>query len=137
MDQLSKNNFSLFIKLSLLITVISVIVLFYLSYTQILPQKGIYLYPFLFFGINLLVHLMLLKGAEKSPEDFINYFLIGTTAKMLVYFIFLIIYIMVISKTNNKSFAAVFFVLYTLFTSVEVLAILKHVKNTDKSKKAN
>lgn len=135
MNELSKNNLKLFTTTSAIVTIISVISLFYMSFAQILPQKGIYLYPFLFLGVNFLVHLLLLKGAEKSPEDFINYFLMGTSAKLFIYFIFLIVYIMAISKTNNKSFAAVFFVLYTLFTSVEVFAILKHIKSLDNSKK--
>jgi len=134
-NELSKTNFKFFAITSSIITIISVIALFYMSFAQILPQKGIYLYPFLFLAVNFLVHLLLLKGAEKSPEDFINYFLMGTSAKLFAYFIFLIVYIMAISKTNNKSFAAVFFVLYTLFTSVEVFAILKHIKSLDNSKK--
>lgn len=135
MNVLSKNNLKQFVYLSLIVTIISATILFYLSNKQVLPQKGIFLYPFLFFTINFLVHLLLLKGSQKAPEDFVNYFLIGTTVKLFAYFIFLIIYITVISKTNNKSFAAVFFILYTLFTSVEVFSILKHIKDTEKAKK--
>lgn len=134
MNVLSKNNLKQFVYLSLIVTIISAAILFYLSNKQILPQKGIFLYPFLFFTINFLVHLLLLKGSQKEPEDFVNYFLIGTTVKLFAYFIFLIIYITVISKTNNRSFAAVFFILYTLFTSVEVFSILKQIKETEKAK---
>ncbi|MES2836039.1 MAG: hypothetical protein V4667_00820 [Bacteroidota bacterium] len=135
MNELSKNNFKHFAITSLIGTIISAIVLFYLSFVQVLPQKGIYLYPFLFFAINILVHLILLKGAEKSPEDFINFFLIGTSIKLLIYFAFLIVYLMFISKTNNRSFAGVFFILYAFFTSVEVFSILKHIKTLANSKK--
>lgn len=134
MNNPSKQSLKLFLILSAIITVISALALFFLSKNGVLPQKAIYVYPFMFFAINLLVHYLLLVGSQKAADEFINYFLIGTSAKLFLYFIFLIVYITVISKTNNKSFAAVFFVLYLLYTSVEVFAILKHIKNVEKQK---
>ena len=87
-------------------------------YTRSFP----YLIVF-FFAATLLVYYFMLKSLEKRPAKFVNIFLLTTMVKLFVYMAVMVTYAL-INRDEARQFIIAFFILYIIFTIIEVLALL-------------
>ena len=115
-----------FIKALIVTTVLVVIagVIFYAStpgyyYTPAFP----YLLVF-FFVAAILVYHFILKSVEKRPARFVYVFMLTTMIKLFAYMTFMITYAL-INRADARAFIITFFVLYVIYTIVEVIALLR------------
>lgn len=83
-----------------------------------------------FLIINAVMHYLLIASSKAKPAKFVRVFMVVTFAKILVYLIFLVIYI-VFLKIGLKAFLLCFVVTYLSFTIFEVLELSKILKNTN------
>jgi L-asparagine transporter-like permease len=121
-----KKAFQKFI-LILSVTTAVIIALAMLIYSLTPPHYYTRAFPFLllfFYIVNLLMYRFLLKEMEKRPEKFINAFMAITTIKLFLYMIVMVVYAMIF-KEDAKQFITVFFILYVVFTSIEVVSLLR------------
>lgn len=83
-------------------------------------------FPYLivfFFVATLLVYYFMLKSLEKRPAKFVNIFLLTTMAKLFVYMAVMVSYAL-INREEARQFIIAFFILYIIYTIIEVLALL-------------
>ena len=96
----------------------------------VLAQYYLHIYPFLiafFVIISILVHFIVLKASNFRIAKFSTLFMGSTSAKLFIYIIFLIIYVLV-DKENAVSFLLTFLVLYFVFTVFETFSLLIDLK---------
>lgn len=74
-----------------------------------------------------LIHLILVKVAEKDPKRFVGYFMGITAIKLFGYLIIITIYAL-IKREAALGFTLWFLVLYLLYSGFEVVMLLKHFK---------
>jgi hypothetical protein len=86
----------------------------------------------LFFSVTLAVHWVILKITELKPARFVSYFMLATFAKLVIYFIAVLIYVFT-RKDHLLPFILSFFILYIFYTVFEVANTLSQTKDTDKS----
>jgi hypothetical protein len=72
---------------------------------------------------TVLSHLHLIKALGKSIQVFTNTFILSITLKLMLYFMFLLVCLL-IDNTNALSFVVTFFALYICYTSFEVIQLL-------------
>jgi F0F1-type ATP synthase assembly protein I len=121
-----KKAFKNFIKTLLITTVLVVLaaVLLYMNipaeyYTPALP------YMIAFFALaTLTVYYFMLKATEKRPAKFVNIFMLTTTLKLLIYLAVMLVYAL-INREDARPFIITFFILYLIYTIVEVVSLLK------------
>ncbi len=73
-------------------------------------------------------HLRLLKTVAKNIQVFTNAYILSITIKLMVYFMFLLICLL-IDSSNALSFVISFFILYIGYTIFEVVQLLNVKKN--------
>jgi len=84
-------------------------------------------YPFLvafFFITTLVVYHFMLKSLESRPARFINVFLLTTMLKLIAFMTFMVVYAL-LNREVARPFIIAFFVLYIIYTSIEVVSLLK------------
>ena len=81
-----------------------------------------------FFGITLLVHIMLLRAGEKDAKKFVPVFMGMVGLKMFISLGMLMAYLALVEE-SVKSFAVAFLVQYIAYTVLEVTSVLKALKN--------
>lgn len=122
-----------FSKKLILISLITVALTFGLSY--IIPENLISKsWPFIagfFFAISLLVHRFLLKKSGGHQTKFINAFLLTTTVKLLLFLSIILIYVL-LNRDDAIGFILTFFAYYLIFTSFEIVSILKYLRKSEK-----
>ncbi len=121
-----KESFYGFIKTTTITTIIMVVVSI-IVFTNISPWYYPPVFPYLlaFFVIaTLLVYHFMLKSLENRPARFVNVFLLTTMLKLLVYMIFMVIYAL-LNREFARPFIVSFFILYIVYTILEVVSILK------------
>ena len=114
----------------LLIFAISIGIIFFVVFKYLLAQYYLPVFPFLiifFTIISILIHYILLKASNFRIAKFSTFFMGSTTAKLFIYVIFLVIYVLV-DKLNAVPFLLTFFVLYFLFTIFETFSLLIDLK---------
>lgn len=90
--------------------------------TPVLP------FLFIFFLIlTLISYYILIKSAQKKFIRFLNYYLLTTTAKLLLFIAVLFTYIM-LNRKDAVPFALSFFILYLCYTIFEVVSIVGYSK---------
>jgi hypothetical protein len=107
---------------SLIVVAVSI-----LLFSSILSEYYLPVFPYLlvlFFVVALTVYHFMLKALEKRPTWFVNIFLLTTMLKLLVYMIFMLVYAL-LNREEARPFIAAFFVLYVIYTVVEVVSLLK------------
>ena len=87
--------------------------------TPVLP----YLFVF-FFSVTLAVHYVLLKASEKKLSKFSINFLLLTFIKLMLYFGVILTYVF-IYRNDAANFIITFFIFYLLYTSFEVISIVR------------
>lgn len=86
-----------------------------------LHYTTIYIVP-VFFIITLLTHLILVKSKSKDPRKFQMYFFGAGALKVLGYFAFIAV-VYIAAGTLTRSFAAVFMIVYLIFTLFEMILL--------------
>jgi hypothetical protein len=90
-------------------------------------------YLFLFFiAVTLLGYYFMLKSVEKKFIKFLNTFLLFTTAKLLIYIIVLVVYILM-HRWDAIPFGISFFLLYLCFSIHEIVSIVSYSKKLGKN----
>lgn len=84
-------------------------------------------FPFLivfFLLVTLIIFHFMLKAIEKRPARFVYMFMLTTLLKLLAYMTVMVTYAL-LNKEDARAFIITFFILYVIFTSIEVIALLK------------
>jgi hypothetical protein len=82
--------------------------------------------PFLvafFYSLNLVVYYILLTATKKKFSRFVNYFLVGTFLKLLVYIIVMFAYVLY-KRVGIVPFLITYLALYIIFTFFEVSSLM-------------
>lgn len=80
-----------------------------------------------FFIVSGYVHRFLLKKSDGNQAKFINAFLLTTTIKLLGFLSVIVIYVLVF-RDDAVGFILTFFTYYLVYTTFEILSILKYLK---------
>ena len=129
----TKNFLNYFKRLLFIALALELIILFFFQkFSQYDFKISSYLIVF-FILVSSFIHWVLLKACEKKPAQFVPYFTGTIGIKLLCYFSFIIIYLL-INRSEAKQFVITFFVLYIVFTVYEVFSILGHVNSLNKKK---
>lgn len=115
-----------FIKSMVVTAVIIVIValIFYsLAPSDYYTQSFPYLLAFFMIAAVVVYHFML-KAIEKRPARFVGIFMLTTMVKLFAYMAVMITYAL-LNREEAMAFIVAFFVLYVVFTIVEVSSLLK------------
>lgn len=115
-----------FIRL-LVVTAVLIIIVALIFYSLTPSTYYTTSFPYLlgFFIIaSIIVYHFMLKAIEKRPARFVNSFMLATLIKLFVYMAVMITYAL-LNREEAMSFIVTFFVLYVIFTIVEVAALLK------------
>lgn len=75
-----------------------------------------------------ILHYSNLQASAKKPSKFASGFLMLTGIKMMIYLILITSYVL-LNPEKASMFLISFFILYILYTTFEVLSILKHLRN--------
>ena len=122
-----------FSKNLIIISIITIALTFGLTY--IIPENLISnSWPFIagfFFAISLLVHRYLLNKAGGQHTKFVNAFLLTTTVKLLLFLAIIVIYVL-LNRDDAIGFILTFFIYYLIYTSFEIVSILKYLQNVKK-----
>lgn len=124
-----------FIRTLIVITII-VILLSLLIYAILPAAYYTPAYPFLiifFFTATLVVYYFMIKALEKRPAKFVNIFLLTTMIKLFVYMFVMVLYALM-NRDEARPFIIAFFVLYIIYTIVEVVALLAENSKTGRKK---
>jgi hypothetical protein len=87
-------------------------------YVQTFPLQLIVISTFTIF-----THLRLIKAVEKNIQVFTNTYILSITIKLMLYFMFLLVCLL-IDSSNALSFVVSFFILYICYTVFEVIQLL-------------
>lgn len=102
----------------------------YALFGTVLEKFYLPVFPYLigfFVSVSLLVHFTLLKASDFRIAKFSTFFMGSITAKLFLYIIFLVIYVL-FDKENAVVFLITFFVFYLLFTIFETISLLIDLK---------
>ncbi len=121
-------KYSFAISLTLLAISCQVLILFvYQPVIGKAPNLFVQLFPAYFLIINLLMHNILVNTAKNQPKKFVSRFMGLTTGKMMISLIFVLI-VGLASRPDFKAPAITFVVFYLLFMVLEVLFIVRDLK---------
>lgn len=111
-------------KYSIGLTILSLIVGvggFYVLYSVLnSPITGVY--PFLVcfvFTVTLFMHIILARAVNQKPAAFINRFMLGSSVKLFVYLIFMVVYAL-LKREQAVHFVLTFFLLYIIYTFYDI-----------------
>jgi hypothetical protein len=125
-----KSQFVVFLKkitiLSLCIGALIVISRFMLPAKYFSPALPFILV--LFYASNIIVFNILIKATAKRINNFINYFMISSFLKLMLYIVVLSVYVF-LNKQDAIPFTIGFFLMYIIFTVFEVTSLLKTNSN--------
>jgi hypothetical protein len=81
----------------------------------------------LFYVITAIVHYVLLRITALNPRKFVGYFMLATSLKLMNYLTVVVVYVFYV-KEGILSFILTFFILYIIYTVLEVATILVQTK---------
>ena len=81
----------------------------------------------LFATITGMVHIFLLRAAQKDPKAFVKGFMAANTIKIFLYLGFVVIFVLFMKK-NAVVFLAEFAIFYFVFTAFEVSLLYSHLR---------
>ncbi|MDP4281204.1 MAG: hypothetical protein Q8867_03555 [Bacteroidota bacterium] len=124
-----KTEFNSFLKKLLIFSgilgIIALILFFFLPrhfFTPVLPLIFVF-----FILVTLLSYYLLLRIVHVRFIRFVNYFMLSTFVKLILYIAILVLYIF-LNKKDAVPFALSFFILYIFYTFFEISAILTYSK---------
>jgi hypothetical protein len=128
-----KSNFIDFLRKLVIFSVILSFITIGLSFlipktdiTPVLPWLFIF-----FLAITLISYYILINAAQKKFIRFLNYYLLTTTVKLVLFIAVLMTYIM-LNRKDVVPFALSFFLLYLCYTIFEVVSIVGYSKTLQK-----
>ncbi len=125
-ESLRKFGFNLFL-LALILTASG-----YGLFLFVIPESYFLLFPlvpFFLYAVTIIVHIYLVRASENDARRFTARYLGAMGLKMLIYIIFMILFL-VLTAEHAIPFLMSFLVCYAAFTLVEVISILKYLKQT-------
>lgn len=111
---------------TLIISTLVVIIIGSIVYAAMPSEYYTPAFPYLiafFFIATIVVYYIMLKSLEKRPAKFVNIFLLTTMVKLFAYMAVMVSYALA-NRAEARQFIIVFFILYIIYTIVEVLALL-------------
>ncbi len=121
-----KDTLLRFVK-SLVITTVIIVIVGVIFYSLTPAEFYSYTFPYLlafFMLASVLVYHFMLKAIDKRPARFVNIFLLTTMIKLFAYMAVMIIFAL-LNREDARAFIVTFFILYMVYTSVEVSSLLK------------
>jgi hypothetical protein len=121
-----KKHFYDFLRTLVVVTLI-VIALSFVIFSIIPEWHYPPVYPFLlafFFIATLLIYHFMLKALQKRPARFVNIFVLTTMLKLLLFMVVMVVYAL-LNREVARQFVVSFFLLYIIYTVMEVISILK------------
>ena len=122
-----------FLKRLLIFSLILGVITFGIAF--FLPPKAITpVLPFLFLffiSVTLTGYYLLIKAAGKKFIKFLNYYLLTTTLKLLLFIAILVGYIM-LNKEDAGPFGISFFILYLLYSVFEVVSLVSYSRSLNR-----
>jgi len=106
------------------------------KYTQSFTASRFHFFNVFVFVVTAIVHYLLMKQSTNRPQKFINSFMLSITAKLMLFVIVIVAYAFT-HKPQAPAFIVSFFIMYIVYTSLEVIEILGFLKSVDKNKNAN
>ncbi|HRZ41736.1 MAG TPA: hypothetical protein P5228_03430 [Bacteroidales bacterium] len=94
-------------------------------YFTFTPAYTWWLLPLAFYVISLAGHTLLARAMRGKPDQFMVYFLLATTVKMLLYLGLLLIWFFLAGKTIPGPFIGAFALLYLSVTVLDLGNLLK------------
>jgi hypothetical protein len=85
--------------------------------------------PVIFYLVNAVFHGTLLVASRQNMQKFSQRFLAVFGVKILILLAFIITYAY-LNPTKAVAFLITFFVLYLIYTSFEVISVLRYLRNT-------
>lgn len=114
-----------FILLTLLTVVIMAILnIIHRRFFQFDPAFTWWLLPLAFYGISIAGHALLIRAMKGNPDQFMIYFLLSTTVKMLLYLGLLLLWFFMAGQTIPMPFVGAFALLYLSTTGVDLGTVL-------------
>lgn len=99
-----------------------------IGFVFLLPEKFItpvlYYILIFFYSVTLIMYYVLLKASEKKLSKFSINFLLLTFIKLMLYFGVILTYVF-IYRNDAANFIITFFIFYLLYTSFEVISIVR------------
>ncbi|HBL74893.1 MAG: hypothetical protein A2W90_07020 [Bacteroidetes bacterium GWF2_42_66] len=123
------NSFFSFYKKSTLVTLV-LFILGWIVFRFLLKDFYHPFFPFLllfFYLLSLTIQYFLYKIIKMSMLNFSTRFMAFTMSKMLVLLVLALVYIL-LNKEDAIAFIVVFFLLYVIYTAVEIHDIMKHTE---------
>lgn len=80
--------------------------------------------PLVFFAISMAGHALMVRSFKGKPDQFMIYFLLATTVKMLLYLGLLLAWFVLSGHQLTMQFAGAFAVLYFSLTTLDLLSLL-------------
>lgn len=112
---------------SVVITTVIMVIIGMIFYSLAPAEYYSPAFPFLlafFMLASIVVYYFMLKSIEKRPARFVNTFMLTTMAKLFIYLGAMITYAL-LNREEAMSFIVTFFIMYIVYTIVEVSALLR------------
>ena len=112
---------------AMVVTAVLIVIVALIFYSLTPSEYYTASFPYLlgFFIIaSIIVYHFMLKAIEKRPARFVSSFMLATMIKLFLYMAVMITYAL-LNREEAMSFIVTFFVLYVIFTIVEVASLLK------------
>jgi len=112
---------------SLVITTVIIVIIGVIFYSLAPETYYTIAFPYLlvfFMLASVLVFHFMMKSLAKRPARFINIFMLTTMIKLFVYMALMITYALM-NREEAMPFIVTFFILYMIYTIVEVSSLLK------------
>lgn len=119
-----------FIYLCLLI--ISLTVILFIAdknLVSIEPRFTWWLLPVLFFAVSASGHSLMVRSIKSKPDQFMIWFLLAITVKMLLYLALLLIWYVISGQKLTVPFVGAFALMYIAVTTLDLITILNISKN--------
>ncbi len=92
------------------------------------PAFTWWLLPLVFFSIALAGHGLMLRAIQVKPEQFMIFFLLATTVKMLLYLALLLVWFIISGQQLEFPFLVAFAILYVTITALDLIFTLSFRK---------
>jgi len=103
------------------------------NYTKTFLASRFHFFNLFVFSVTSIIHYFLIKQSNKRVQKFINSFMLSMTLKLMLFFIVIVAYAFT-HKSEAAPFIVSFFIMYLVYTILEVFDILQFLKiNQDKS----
>jgi hypothetical protein len=116
-------------KYTTFLTMLTVVIILMLNiihrkYFSITPVYSWWALPLAFYLISIAGHALLSRAMNSKPEQFMIYFLLSSTVKLLLYLAILLLWFFLSGQTISKTFAGVFILLYLSVTALDMTTVL-------------